>query len=137
MAISHLFFNDDLFLFSEASEAQAYLMDTILQEFHGISGQKVNIEKSKSYVSKNTNKAIELAISSKWGIPLTIDLGKYLGFRLFMDEGKKKPTLERVQKSGVVSRLREEASIESCHKLANSNHDSYYSIVFYASGETP
>lgn len=53
-------------------------MESVLQGFCAISGQRLNVWKSKLYVSGNTNGAIELAISDKWGIPLTSDFGKYL-----------------------------------------------------------
>lgn len=76
--ISHLFFADDLLLFVEELEAQEHLMKSVVQVFCGISGERVNIGNSKLYISGNTNRAIELAISSQWGIPLTSDLSKYL-----------------------------------------------------------
>lgn len=63
--LSHVFFVDDLFLFGEAFKSQAHLIELVLHDFYGISGQKVNVGKSKLYVSRNTNSAIELAISSK------------------------------------------------------------------------
>lgn len=55
-------------------------MEAVLRHFCEISSQKVNIGKSKLYVSRNTNRVVELAISSKWGIFLTSDFGRYLGF---------------------------------------------------------
>lgn len=64
--ISHLFFTDDLFLFGEASEGQASIVEDILKKFCGIPGQKENVQKSKLYVSQNTYKTIELCISTKW-----------------------------------------------------------------------
>lgn len=78
--ISHLFLANDLFLFREGLESQAGVMEKVIWEFCDISCQKVNVAKSKLYVSKNTNGAIELSISSKWDIPLISDSGKYLGF---------------------------------------------------------
>lgn len=61
-------------------------MEYILREFGNISGQKVNVEKSKLYVSRNTNSAIELAISNKWGISLASDFGMYLGFPVIHEQ---------------------------------------------------
>lgn len=71
-------FFEDLFLFGEASEAQAYLLESVIQEFCDISAQKINVGKSKLYVSQNIDSAIAIAISNKWSIPLTSSLGKYL-----------------------------------------------------------
>lgn len=59
------------------------VIKTIVREFCDFSRQKTNVEKSKLYVLSNTNWVVELAISSKSGIPRTSNLGKYLGF-LFM-----------------------------------------------------
>lgn len=55
-----------------------------MQDFYDISGQRINVAKCKLYVPRNINQAVELAISSKWGIPLTSHLGKYLSCWLFM-----------------------------------------------------
>lgn len=54
-------------------------MEDILRKFCGVSGQKVNMAKSKLYVSHNINKAMKLTINTEWGISLTADLDKYLG----------------------------------------------------------
>lgn len=80
--ISHLFFADDLMLFAEASRSQ---METILQcleVFCDISGQVVSLPKSKMYVSPNFHKPTAREISSLANIPLTADMGKYLGVPL-------------------------------------------------------
>lgn len=41
-------------------------MEEVLQCFSGYSGQKVNISKSKLFVSKNMSCTLAQAISSKW-----------------------------------------------------------------------
>lgn len=77
--LTYLFFVDHLFLFSEASEQHAMIMEDILRQFCSWSGQKINMGESKLFVSCNTSTAVAMAISSNWGIPFTDDLGKYLG----------------------------------------------------------
>lgn len=72
------FFVDDLFLFGEASETQAVVMENILQRFCAYSRQKVNMHKSKLFVSGNVGGTIAQAVSTKWNTPSTVDLGKYL-----------------------------------------------------------
>lgn len=49
------FFANDLFLFAEASINQAMIINQCLSDFCDASGQKVNIEKSKLYCSRNVN----------------------------------------------------------------------------------
>lgn len=51
-----------------------------LCEVCAISGRKVNVGKYKLYVSRNRNRVVEMALSSELGIPLTLNLGKYLEF---------------------------------------------------------
>lgn len=77
--MSHVFFADDLFLFGEAFESQANIIDRVLRRFCRHSRQKVNMSKSKLFMSNNVGGTIAQTISEKWEIPLTDDLGKYLG----------------------------------------------------------
>ncbi|XP_004301578.1 PREDICTED: uncharacterized protein LOC101313223 [Fragaria vesca subsp. vesca] len=80
--ISHLFFVDDLMLFAEATEHQAYGLKTCLDNFCAISGQIISYEKSLIFCSPNTTKTMASSISATCGSPLTSDLGKYLGMPL-------------------------------------------------------
>ncbi|XP_024171911.1 uncharacterized protein LOC112177904 [Rosa chinensis] len=80
--ISHLFFADDLMLFSEATVERACILKKCLDIFCSLSGQAVSYEKSLIFCSPNTNKDIATDISSICGSPLTSDLGKYLGMPL-------------------------------------------------------
>lgn len=82
MFFSHLFFADDLFLFSEASEQSCSTIHNVFMNFCNISGQKVNMEKSKIFFSPNTSSQTQELLSDILGIPLTLDLGSYLGFPL-------------------------------------------------------
>lgn len=75
-AISHLFFVDDLLLFSEASTTQIIIMRECLDDFCLLAGQKVNYDKSIIYCSP----AHYIVVLS--GSPLVDDLGTYLGVPL-------------------------------------------------------
>ncbi|GKV49594.1 hypothetical protein SLEP1_g56334 [Rubroshorea leprosula] len=78
-ALSHLFFSDDLMLFSEASNQQVEVIMGCLTEFSNESGVDINLTKSKLYVSPNIQRHVAGNLSAACGIPLTIDLGSYLG----------------------------------------------------------
>lgn len=77
--LSHVCFADDIVLFVEASTAQLSSMMAILNSFCDASGEKVSLAKSKILVSKNVPHWQALSISAPCAIPLTDDLGKYLG----------------------------------------------------------
>ncbi|CAL1352198.1 unnamed protein product [Linum trigynum] len=77
--ISHLFFADDLVLFAEAGGTQVRIIKQCLDEFCSSSGQRVNYQKSAIFVSANIRRRCARALSDWVGIPLTVDLGRYLG----------------------------------------------------------
>ena len=77
--ISNLAFADDLILFSEASVEQAEIMMNCLSTFCGVSGSKVNVDKSKVFFSANTHMDIQDAVSRTLGMEVTLDLREYLG----------------------------------------------------------
>lgn len=77
--ISHLFFADDLILFAEASKSQIDVLMECLNDFCAISGRPA---KEKLFVSPNFHKLTAREISARCQIPLTADLGKYLGVPL-------------------------------------------------------
>ncbi|CAL2243105.1 unnamed protein product [Prunus armeniaca] len=77
--VSHLFFADDLILFSEASPKHARIMKSCLDLFCTASGQTVNFSKSVVFCFPNTCKELAKEISTTCGLLLTDNLGKYLG----------------------------------------------------------
>lgn len=79
ISISHLFFADDLILFAKANTRNCDCIMEVLNEFCEISGQKINLQKSKLFVSSNSPRSEALSLSYQSGIGLTHDLGKYLG----------------------------------------------------------
>lgn len=77
-----MFFADDLLLFAESSIAQMDIIRRCLADFEQASGQKVSFNKSSIFFSPNINKEEVAEISSRGGIPVTEDLGRYLGVYL-------------------------------------------------------
>lgn len=115
LKVSHLFFADDLLLFTEASSRQAKVTKEILQIFFGESGQKVNATKSKAWYSPNTPLSLIRTVTGNFGIPSTTDLGKYLGVPFVHGRLRSQPfgyLLDRIhgRLSGWKSKLLSQAS---------------------------
>ncbi|KAK4257184.1 hypothetical protein QN277_006806 [Acacia crassicarpa] len=77
--ISHLFFADDLILFTEASPNQMEEVRRVMKNFCETSGHRINLAKSRMFCSLNVNFNRAMELSQLLGIGLTSDLGKYLG----------------------------------------------------------
>lgn len=63
--ISHLFFVDNLILFAEASHQQSFVILNVVDQFCELSRQKVNIAKSKPFVSPNIHDGAREGIEHK------------------------------------------------------------------------
>ncbi|CAN0843862.1 Putative ribonuclease H protein At1g65750 [Linum grandiflorum] len=80
--LSHTFFVDDLILFGEVSIAQAQIISECSDTFGALSGQSISKEKLKLFFSKNVGNQKQGDISATLGIPITQNLGRYLGIRI-------------------------------------------------------
>ena len=80
LAVSHLFFVDDLVLFTKADMKNCISMLDALEGFCGISGQKISKEKSRVYFSPNVDGNERDELCKVLGIRSTPKLGKYFGF---------------------------------------------------------
>jgi hypothetical protein len=81
-AFSHLFFADDLLIYAEASTSYCLTISRILEEFCFVSGQKVNLSKSKAFFSPNVSPDNRSSLCDILRVSSTPDLGRYLGFPL-------------------------------------------------------
>lgn len=62
---------------------QARINTIALQTFCSSSGQKISMEKTRVYFSKNVARQTRILISDELGFHMTNDLGKYLDIPLF------------------------------------------------------
>ncbi|CAL1355372.1 unnamed protein product [Linum trigynum] len=77
--LSHLFFADDLILFSVASMEQVQVISKCLENFGLASGQEISRPKLRIFFSHNVSNVVETALSAALDIPVTKNLGRYLG----------------------------------------------------------
>ncbi|GLT57721.1 hypothetical protein SLA2020_306730 [Shorea laevis] len=63
----------------QASHSQLLMVINCLKEFASYSGLEINLAKSKLFVSPNIQSAVARSLSTSCGIPLTSNLGTYLG----------------------------------------------------------
>ena len=80
MGFTHLFFTDDLILFSKVRSEASDAISVVLEIFCKESGQKITVEKSWIYFSLNVNANLRLKVCDKLGIHEATNIGKYLGF---------------------------------------------------------
>ena len=86
-SFSHVFFADDLMLFTKANHKNCEVIMEVLDVFWNLVGQKVNMQKSKILFSPNVPRIRKRFICGKLGINATNNLGRYLGFPL-LQQGK-------------------------------------------------
>lgn len=97
--ISHLFFVDDVLLFSQANKGQMELIAKTIHDFCVVSGMKVNLEKSRMFCSKNVDQNVQQELSTILGISRASNLGKYLGIPLLKGRVKREdfaPIIDKV-----------------------------------------
>ncbi|EOY30506.1 Uncharacterized protein TCM_037692 [Theobroma cacao] len=102
-ALPHLFFVDDLILFAEALVPRMDVIKGVSNHFRKYSDEKVNVEKTSFYFSKNVGMDIIHAISECSGFSHSTNLGKYLGVPLL--RGRKKYSLFKYLEEKICNRL--------------------------------
>jgi hypothetical protein len=81
--LSHLFFADDVLLFTKATVSQARDVKGVLDKFCSFSGLKVSFEKSKFCTSNGVCRQLRERIGAESQIQATDRFEKYLGFKMF------------------------------------------------------
>ena len=87
--------------FSKANEDNCKIVMETLEDFCDISGQSINLQKSVMFVSPNIHRSKANALHFTTHIPITKDLGKYLGVPLIhgrLNKGSCAFIVEKVQK---------------------------------------
>lgn len=86
LALTHLFFADNLMLFSEASIDQAAVVNNILETFCHFFGQKISRAKWHIFFSLNTPTYSTEQICEQVGFCRVEDLGRYLVYHCCIPE---------------------------------------------------
>ena len=81
--ILHLFFDDDIFLFSKAMIVECQNLKTILQNFCSCSGQIISTQKSCLWFIPNIARCTKELIVGIFYIPTTTQISTYLGTPIF------------------------------------------------------
>lgn len=77
--LTHLFFADDVILFTRDSSEDIYQMIKILSIFTSASGQKAKLSKSGIICGSKVTDTMKTSISNSTRIPIWTNSGKYLG----------------------------------------------------------
>nr|XP_048317959.1 uncharacterized protein LOC125418466 [Ziziphus jujuba var. spinosa] len=83
LAISHLFFADDIFLFCRANSEEVNEIKNCLNLYCKWSGQRINYAKSGRLFSKNTSAKVRMSIKALFGLSDILEDARYLGNPLF------------------------------------------------------
>ena len=81
--LSHLFFADDIFLFTRAIARDYTNLNHLLLEFCTMSSQIMSATKSKTWFSPRTPRRIKVQMAGILGLPTTDRIGTYLGTPIF------------------------------------------------------
>nr|POE76406.1 putative ribonuclease h protein [Quercus suber] len=81
--LSHLFFIDDVFLFTRAITRDCKNLYRLLQNFRESSGQLISVNKSRTWFSPRTPRRLKEQVVRILGLPTTVHIGTYLGMPIF------------------------------------------------------
>lgn len=97
--ILYIFFADDLLLFGEAFFSQARVMEYVLEQFCGISRQRVSRSKSRIRFLMNIPSYLRNSIYSKFRIQVTLDLETCFGMPLMHGRVKRSHFMHLMKKT--------------------------------------
>lgn len=83
LGVSHIFFTDDLILFSKADSQGVEQINAILSVFWSYSRHKVNKQNTQIFFSFNTLEVVVVNVSDRLDFSRVDDLGKYLVISVF------------------------------------------------------
>jgi exonuclease III len=93
-SISHLFFADDVMIFSRANDSEARSILNCLTTYSKWSGQVINISKSAMFFSRNCRSEKKISIKGILNLNLIPARAKYLGIPLFLLKNKSNSFIE-------------------------------------------
>ena len=89
LSISLIFFVDDSIIFCKASIGECDLLQRILKDYEGVSGQQLNRAKTLLYFSSNTAKEVREEIKAIFEAQVIKQHEKYLGLPSLVGNNKK------------------------------------------------
>ncbi|XP_042969098.1 uncharacterized protein LOC122301783 [Carya illinoinensis] len=100
ITVNHLFFADDSMVFYRAHQQEWTNLQLILNSYEASSGQRLNLDKSSIYFSKNTSQVAQTSILNLAGIKASGPFEKYLGLPSLVGKNKGRsftPILDRIK----------------------------------------
>ncbi|XP_050222666.1 uncharacterized protein LOC126672755 [Mercurialis annua] len=88
-AINHLFFADDCYLFFRASLEEARVVKAVLKSYEGLSGQKINLQKTNIMFGANVMSSLKKDVCDLLNVGEVADQGKYLGLPSLVGRNKR------------------------------------------------
>jgi hypothetical protein len=98
LPLNHLFFADDLIIFSHANSLQAGIIKDCLTKYNPWSGQSVNVGKSNILFSPNTSLSTKVSILDILPYTETTPLAKHLGLPMFFGRSKQSSFMDILDK---------------------------------------
>lgn len=88
LELTHLFFEDDNFLFLQADLDSVGTLQKVLNTYHVASGQRINMTKSSVFYNKGLKKEVKDMVTSRLGVVVVNDSGEYLGLPYLVGRSK-------------------------------------------------
>ncbi|XP_042974779.1 uncharacterized protein LOC122306417 [Carya illinoinensis] len=100
ITVNHLFFADDSMVFCKAHQQEWTNLQLILNSYEASSSQRLNLDKSSIYFSKNTSQVAQNSILNLAGMKASGPFEKYLGLPSSVGKNKGRafnPILDRIK----------------------------------------